>query len=135
MNQRQKEAIQQLRREGQSYNKISDILGISVNTIKSYCQRNKLGGVTLPLADSVIGRLCKKCAAPLKQTQGKKMKQYCSDQCRMAWWNAHPESITHKSVRRFTCQHCGRIFEAYGTKVRKYCSRACYGKSKVVNHG
>jgi len=132
MNHQQKEAIQQLREEGQSYSRIAELLGISDNTVKSYCRRNNLGGVALPASEPVSETFCRQCGAPLKQIIGKKQKQYCSDQCRLAWWNAHPEAVTHKSMRLFTCQTCGRVFEGYGKRERKFCSRACYGKSKAV---
>jgi predicted transcriptional regulator len=132
MNYQQIRAIQQLRTEGQSYTKIADLLGISKNTIKSYCRRNNLGGVALPVSEAVNTRFCRQCGEPLKQTAGKKKKKYCSDQCRMAWWNAHPEAVAHKSVRKFICKTCGRDFEGYGKHERKFCSRTCYGKSKAV---
>ena len=41
----QKEQLRCLRSEGKSYSKIADCLGISENTIKSYCQRNNLRGM------------------------------------------------------------------------------------------
>ncbi len=128
----QKEAIQNLRMEGQSYTKIAFILGISENTVKSYCRRNNLKGFVLVSPDPVTVIYCRQCGSIVKQTPGKKQKQYCEDKCRMAWWNAHPEAATRKSVQRFTCKICGRDFQCYGKRVRKYCSRSCYGKSKAV---
>ena len=132
MNQQQKEAIHELRAKGQSYTKISELLSISENTIQSYCRRNKLGGVVLPLAEPVIGLFCKMCGAPLKQTQGTKPRQYCSDQCRMLWWNSHPEMVDRRIVKSITCQNCGKTFESYGKRIRKYCSLDCYRQSKAV---
>lgn len=44
MNTAQKERIRQLRMEGVTYEKIADCLDLSVNTVKSFCQRNQLGG-------------------------------------------------------------------------------------------
>ena len=132
MKPQQKEAIQKLRLEGQSYTKIASVLGISENTVKSYCRRNKLGGVVLVSLDPVTVIHCRQCGSIVKQTPGKKQKRYCSDQCRMTWWNAHPEAATRKSVQRFTCETCGRDFDGYVKRERKYCSRACYGKSKAV---
>jgi ribosomal protein L34E len=76
--------------------------------------------------------LCNQCGAPLKQIAGKKQKRFCSNKCRMAWWNSHPEKINRIAVRAFTCQTCGQDFESYGKRERKYCSRACYGKSMAV---
>jgi DNA-binding CsgD family transcriptional regulator len=37
MNNLQKEQIVILRANGESYSKIADVLGISINTIKSFC--------------------------------------------------------------------------------------------------
>lgn len=128
----QKEAIQKLRIEGQSYTKIASILGISENTVKSYCRRNNLAGVVLVSPDPVTVIYCRQCGSIVNQKPGKKQKRYCSDQCRMTWWNAHPEAATRKSVQRFTCKTCNLDFQGYGNRARKYCSRACYGKSKVV---
>jgi len=134
MNQLQKEAINKLRTIGHSYNKIANLLGISENTIKSYCRRNKLGGVFTQISESIEFLYCRNCGAPLTHMPQKKQKQYCSDKCRLSWWNAHPEHLQHKNVRRFSCKTCGAEFESYGKRERKYCSRACYGKSKEVQH-
>ena len=132
MNQQQKDAIHELRAKGQSYTKIADMLGISENTIQSYCRRNKLGCAVLVSPDPVTVIHCRQCGSIVKQTPGKKQKRYCSDQCRMAWWNTHPEAATRKSVQMFTCKTCGQDFQGYGKRARKYCSRACYAKSKAV---
>jgi endogenous inhibitor of DNA gyrase (YacG/DUF329 family) len=129
MNNLQKEQIVILRANGESYSKIADALGISVNTVKSFCRRNNLGGVASKPIDDTF---CRQCGAPLKQIAGKKQKRFCSDKCRMLWWNRHPEKMNRKAIREFTCQTCGQVFEAYGKRERKYCSRTCYGKSKAV---
>ena len=39
----------------------------------------------------VDGTFCHQCGIPIQQTVGRKQKQYCSDKCRMTWWNAHPK--------------------------------------------
>jgi len=43
MTQQQKEKIIKMRRGGFSYSRISTALGISENTVKSFCRRNNLG--------------------------------------------------------------------------------------------
>ena len=134
MNDLQKERIALLRTGGESYKIIADTLGLSINTVKSYCRRNNLGRSATRMSDPVDGTFCCQCRMPLKQTIGKRQKRFCSDKCRMAWWNAHPENVNHKTVRAFTCLTCGQNFYTYGNRERKYCSRACYGKSKVVRH-
>ena len=49
----------------------------------------------------------------------------------MAWWNAHPEAVNHKSLREFTCQTCGRCFESYGKRERKFCFSSLLWRVKV----
>jgi transcriptional regulator with XRE-family HTH domain len=132
MNNLQKERITLLRANGDSYAKIAEALGISINTIKSYCRRNNLGGVAPVGSKSLDDTFCHQCGAPLKHNVGKKQKRFCSDKCRMSWWNSHPEKMNRKATREFICQTCGQVFEAYGKRERKYCSRTCYGKSKTV---
>lgn len=116
----QKLQIRQLRNEGKSYSKIAAELGVSENTIKSYCRRNKIGKV----AETPV--CCANCNAALEHTAGVKRKRFCSAQCRIAWWNAHPQNVNQKAVYNFTCPVCGTPFTAYGNKKRKYCSHKCY---------
>lgn len=134
MTYQQKEKIKQMRGEGFSYSKIAATLGISENTVKSYCRRNNLGGAGMGIANQADDAFCRQCGVPLNHTPGAKKKRFCSDKCRMAWWNAHPEAVNRKAIYLFTCDHCGTAFESYGNKNRKYCSRACYGKSKAVRN-
>lgn len=132
MNRSQKDQIKQLRTKGYSYSKIATSLGISLNTVKSFCQRNGLSGrADLLKENPIIIDVCHQCGKPLNQTPGKKKKLFCSDKCRMAWWNSHPEAVKRKQFQTFTCPICGLTFKVYGSRERKYCSRACYGKSKV----
>ncbi len=134
MTYQQKEKIKQMRGEGISYSKIAATLGISENTVKSFCRRNNLGGVGMGIANQADDAFCRQCGALLTHTPSAKKKRFCSDQCRMAWWNAHPEAVNRKAIYSFICANCSTAFESYGNKNRKYCSRACYGKSKAVRY-
>ena len=133
MNYRQKDKVGQLREAGLSYAGIAQTLALSENTVKSYCQRNNLGGSlkVSPSNDEVSQAHCTNCGTLLNQMTGHRAKKFCSDRCRMAWWNKHPAALNRKNTRVFTCQACGMEFYAYGKRERKYCSRACFGKSKV----
>lgn len=125
MDEKQKDLVSYMRREGAGYSKISDALGISINTIKSYCKRNNLGGRAENLAAN-IGVHCKNCGKLLEQPHGKKKRKFCCDKCRVEWWNTHPEFVVKKAIYHMKCLHCGTEFESYGNKTRKYCSHACY---------
>ena len=132
MNVQQRQAIDRLRGEGLSYAKISALTGISENTIKSHCRRNDLGSVATEIPETPVGSFCHQCGSPLTQTKRAKPKRFCSDKCRMAWWNSHPDAVNHKLVRQIICQSCGKAFTALGNRARKYCSHSCYAHAKVA---
>ena len=121
-----KERVTALRRAGVGYKKISQLTGISENTIKTYCKRNGLGGAAVPAPAADGGTACKCCGAPIMQTPGRKAKKFCSDRCRNRWWNAHLDLVNRKAIYEFVCPACGKPFTAYGNAHRKYCSHNCY---------
>jgi endogenous inhibitor of DNA gyrase (YacG/DUF329 family) len=120
MNLSQKTNIAELRGQGETYAAIADKVGVSENTVKSYCRRNNIG-VTAEKESGV----CPNCGRPLIQLPHKRQKRFCSEKCRLAWWKAHPEALNKKAVYNFTCTVCGKRFTAYGNANRKYCSRDC----------
>lgn len=129
MTKQEKQDVLTMRDAGYSYAKIAISLNLSENTVKSFCRRKRLD-----MPGIVDGDLCGQCGKPLIHTQGAKKKRYCSDRCRMAWWNAHPEAINHKSAVQMVCAACGISFESYGARARKYCSRKCYGQARRRSH-
>lgn len=108
--------IQGLRYMGYGYKKIASILGLPVNSVKSYCRRNPI---------DKEHKHCVNCGIVIEMTPKKKEKKYCSDKCRLAWWNSHPNLVKRKTIYNYTCKHCGMHFQSYN-KTRKYCSRDCY---------
>ena len=129
-----REKIKQMRDVGCSYSKIATAMGISENTVKSFCRRNNLGSSGIKVSLKTESDRCQQCGNSLVHIIGAKKKRFCSDKCRLMWWNSHPESVHRKAIYSFNCIRCSAIFESYGNKKRKYCSRACYGKSKAVCH-
>ena len=128
----QKTKITELRKCGESYKAISDKLGISVNTIKSYCKRHQLECPTKSVPENI--RFCLQCDAEIPQIPHRKAKKFCSDQCRNLWWRNHSAEIHRKSEQIFICPVCRSEFSAYSSSNRKYCSRICYGKSKEASY-
>ena len=122
----QKERIIMLRNKGESYAQISATLGLSVNTIKSFCRRNNIK--THGESDDGIKEnkeLCKNCGKKLTQTSKIKPKIFCCDKCRFDWWNVNRTKTNRKGIHRLTCAHCDAEFGSYD-KNRKYCGHACY---------
>ena len=128
MNIQQKTEVASLRSQGFGYTKIAQALGLSKNTVKSYCKRNNLSGAALENTDMPIltPSFCLECGKVITQVSGRKEKKFCSDECRHKWWNARPEKITRKALYSYTCACCGKPFTAYGNSRRKYCCHACY---------
>ena len=116
----EKMLIIQQRRLGLGYTEIARSLGMSVNTVKSYCQRKGIK----PVGKTVVLEKdnCRQCGSVLEHTPGRKKKQFCSDACRMHWWHEHREMS--KTARGAKCAACGREFVTDHTQ--KYCSHACY---------
>jgi hypothetical protein len=115
MNHNQKQVIQDLRSRGLSYSQIAGEVGLSANTVKSFCRRNE-----------AARKLCKYCGRPLVSIAKRKPKTFCCDACRKAWWRKNRDQLCKKAVYHFVCANCGSVFESYGNKKRKYCSRGCY---------
>lgn len=123
----QKTRIEEMRKEGMGYSRIAKALGLSDNTVKSFCRRANLTGLyeaPMPMRDGI--RLCRSCGKEVVQIPGRKEKKFCSDSCRMKWWNAHLDMVSRRAVYEFECAFCKGKFTAYGNARRKYCSRKCY---------
>jgi endogenous inhibitor of DNA gyrase (YacG/DUF329 family) len=130
MTEEKKLHIKKLRADGYGYNRVALALGISVNTVKSFCRRNQLAGnVAVEKSKVTAGEgihICKCCGIPVVQNPGKKEKKFCSDKCRMKWWNNNLDKVKRKAMYEYICPHCGKAFVVYGNSHRKYCSHECY---------
>lgn len=128
----QKEQIQRLRQEGMSYKGIAALLCISENTVKSFCWRNAISSASFEEPSTLDDHytFCRNCGKPIENRLKIKPRKFCSDECRLSWWNKHADQVTRKAVYRLVCDGCGNAFESYGNKNRKYCSHACYIKAR-----
>ena len=116
----EKYRIQKLREQGHTYRQIASIMDMPDATVKSFCRRN---------LNPNIG-MCKQCGKKMELRAKTKRKHFCSDSCRMKWWNAHPEVVTRRAYYDLTCVCCGQPFQSYGNRNRKYCGRACFGMDR-----
>ena len=128
MTESQKQFIRTMRSRGMTYESIARRLNLSFNTVKSFCRRD---GILTPVpAKQPDSAHCKCCGRPLNNLPGNKPKTFCSDSCRIYWWNDHRKY--HKNRYQLTCMGCGVTFISYGNRHRKYCGRACYART---HHG
>ncbi|MGO5577519.1 sigma factor-like helix-turn-helix DNA-binding protein [Catenibacterium mitsuokai] len=127
MTDKEKQIITLYREQGMSYTKISTLMDISINSIKTYCKRHSLGGIRAHKHQNDTQVLpCDYCGMPVIQNPGRKRKRFCNDRCRNAWWREHSDLVKKKANYDCVCINCGKHFIAYGNKERKYCSHECY---------
>ncbi|MDL2319488.1 RNA polymerase subunit sigma-70 [Eubacteriales bacterium OttesenSCG-928-A19] len=136
----QKQNIQMLRGQGFPFSRIAQEVGLSVNTVKSFCRRagEPVGSVSeaseikenkeksTEIKDSKQRLCCKCCGKSLQHLPKAKPKQFCNDACRAKWWNTHRAEMHRQAMVPATCASCGAMFMRYAKTGRKYCSHACY---------
>ena len=133
----QKETVYNLRLQGLGYKAIARELLLSVDAVKSYCKRHHLTGPPEAVQKNVQvieeqHGLCPHCKQPIRQKKRGRSKLFCCDDCRYAWWKAHPEisSKSETALYPYTCEYCRKKCTTYGNKNRKYCSHDCYIKAR-----
>lgn len=115
-----KDKIAEMRGQGCTYADIAENLLISENTIKTYCRRARLAKDAIKATP-----VCKQCGCSIEIKDKYKVRQFCTDKCRAAWWYAN-RSGEFRTEYHLTCSNCGRPFVSVGNKARKYCSHRCY---------
>ena len=133
MTREQQEEIRRLRNSGEGYKRIAVMLGLSVNTVKSFCRRENVKQVGLNLdhtdlnaacfsQENATGEgVCLRCGKPIMQIPGRRKRLYCSDACRMGYWRSQAKPMGE--IRR--CAGCGKVLLGHD-RSRIYCCHACY---------
>ena len=101
-----------------TYREIGEKLGLSPDTVKTFCRRN--GAQAGKTAQSAECR-CQNCGAPVHPLPGRRERLFCSPACRTAYWRKH--NLLGKDPRY--CAGCGALLTG-GSASRKYCGHACY---------
>lgn len=125
MTQNEKEKIDELQRQGLKYPAIAKLTGINVNAVKAHCRRHPVEVNSQPTTET----FCKGCGKQITQTEKKRARQFCSDSCRMKWWNSHRDQVNHK--KREKCVQCGAWFTKKEAG-QKFCCRKCYDDYRRV---
>ena len=124
----QKKLVNDLRGLGQGYKQIAATLGISANTIKSYCRRGNLArhDASKETESKENKDICKQCGTALQQPPGLKHKTFCSVECRVRWWSKNRNQSNGKSSVLKRCASCGTVFRSQASADRKFCGHACF---------
>jgi endogenous inhibitor of DNA gyrase (YacG/DUF329 family) len=125
MTNEQKSQIEQLRLAGNGYIKIAKELGISENTVKSYCRRQNTADKQGESA------CCAECGKPIDISK-RSSRRFCSDSCRMKWWNRHPKPNMPYTAQ---CACCGKEISMRRRGEKKYCSHRCYILARYKDGG
>lgn len=133
MTEEQKQMIRVLRQQGLGYQAIGNMIGLSRDSVRSFCKNHGINGVA-PLVQLTIkdmiknGELCGYCAGPITKARTGRPAKFCCPECRRSYWKAHRDE-GHKSVEAtyvMECQYCHKVFMSYGNKTRKYCCHEHY---------
>ena len=145
MTNEQNKQIIVLYKRGSSMAEVADKLGLSIGTVKSFWRRNfassQLGEVKEESVEASEGpkvvsewkktNKCKRCGKPVSTLPHHKVKQFCSDKCRIAWW--HENRNLGKGTSERNCPVCGITFA--GDRERIYCCHSCYIKARYGRKG
>ena len=118
MTQEQKILILHYREQHMTYRQIGEKLGLSPDTVKTFCRRNTLRE---DRTEASASSQCRNCGAPVHPLPGRRERLFCSPACRTAYWRKH--NLLGKDPRY--CAGCGALLTG-GSASRKYCSHACY---------
>ena len=136
MTEQQKISIHNLREQNFSYVAIARVMGLTLSTVKCYCQRSGLAGNRKEAFKSQsdtpleLPTFCRCCGKQLIQREKVKHCKFCSDACRVTWWNAHPELVKRRNPHTVKCLCCGKEFTYFGIKQHKFCTHECYIKHR-----
>lgn len=114
MTTQQMEKIKEYRQAGYTQGQIAEMTGLSVSSIKSFLRRH----VTVSSAE-----VCPMCGKAIRSKPHRKAKKFCSDRCRLRWWNSHPEQV-NRTRHSQLCPQCGITFETH-IASQQFCSRTC----------
>lgn len=128
MTESQMQQITDMRKDGLGYTTIASRMGITKDRVRSFCRTRGLTGARTSsyVPENAGDNYCINCGNRLGHTAGKRKRKFCSDDCRLTWWNNHPDQVKRKAYYSFTCHYCKAQFSAYGNANRTYCSHECY---------
>lgn len=129
----QKLQIRTLRKQGMGYQAIGKLIGLTRDSVRSYCKNHGLQGIPVVMDLNIkerikSGEACTYCFGPMpKQTTGRP-RRFCCEACRRSYWKKHREegNRSEDAIYTMECAYCHETFISYGNKSRKYCCHEHY---------
>ena len=118
MTKEQKTLILYYREQHMTYRQIGEKLGLSPDTVKTFCRRKRAQSER---TEESVQAQCRNCGASVHPLPGRRERLFCCPACRTAYWRKH--NLLGKDPRY--CAGCGALLTG-GSASRKYCSHACY---------
>lgn len=118
MTKEQKTLILHYREQHMTYRQIGEKLGLSPDTVKTFCRRKRAQSER---TEESVQAQCRNCGAPVHPLPGRRERLFCSPACRTAYWRKH--NLLGGTPRY--CAGCGALLTG-GSASRKYCGHACY---------
>ena len=118
MTKEQKILILHYREQHMTYRQIGEKLGLSPDTVKTFCRRKRAQSER---TEESVQAQCRNCGAPVHLLPGRRERLFCSPACRTAYWRKH--NLLGGTPRY--CAGCGALLTG-GSASRKYCGHACY---------
>ena len=124
----QQALIDEYRKQGIGYRTIATEIGVSRDAVRYYCKKVKLDGDLSQPQAYVKVLQCQQCGKLLSHNRDGRQRIFCSDQCRYRWWNTTGRTLPRPSgcCDEIKCACCGKTFQAYSNRKRRYCSHECY---------
>ena len=111
MDEIQRQKIRKLRSQGYGYLRISTLLEISPNTIRSFCKKENIAGY-INSGEQLRGKdnlqVCKQCGKKFYQIAGRKNKTFCSDSCCKVYWTLHKDKQRRLVPQKYNCIVCNK---------------------------
>ena len=118
MTKEQKTLILYYREQHMTYRQIGKKLGLSPDTVKTFCRRKRAQSER---TEESVQAQCRNCGAPVHPLPGRRERLFCSPACRTAYWRKH--NLLGGTPRY--CAGCDALLTG-GSASRKYCGHACY---------
>lgn len=112
MKESEKKKILELKASGKSIREIAALLNIPRSTVGSFIKSNEKKAA------------CKYCGKSITLIKGHRPRVFCSDSCRYNYWKENNKD--RKTKLEVECLCCHKVFYAYKSENRKFCSRECY---------